>query len=210
MGAIGDIFEITDVQEMLGQEVLNVYFYRARTITVSDNNAQSMVNAFIEHVLPVITVVQSSDVVHTAVRGRNLFDASDAYEALISEAGAADGVSSGTFEAYPFRLVGDNAAVRSGAKRIGGVEQASTSDGVVTGAPLLSALNDLAEQFATEIAWGLLEAAFGTPVVVARLLVDGNYVLPDNSGDAVYSAITDALFNPRVTSQVSRKVGVGE
>jgi len=40
--------------------------------------------------------------------------------------------------------------------------------------------------------------------------VDGNYVLPTTQGDAIFGYITDALFNPRVTSQVSRKVGVGE
>lgn len=210
MAVVGDIFEIVDVQELLGQQCLNVYFYRAQGVSVTENDAQSMANAWIEHVLPTITPWQTSDVVHTAVRCRNLFDDTDAYEALMSEPGAGGSDTQSTFEAFPFRLVTDNAAVRPGAKRMAGVDGSYVTDGVVDNATLIGQLNDFATQLATEIAWGLLEAELGAPVVVARMLVDGRYELPTTQADAVFGYVTDALFNPRVTSQVSRKVGVGE
>lgn len=210
MAVVGDIFEVVDTQEMLGQQCLNVYFYRAQGVSVTDNDSAAMAAAFIEHVLPDIVQVQTPDVVHTSIRVRNLFDDTDAHEELISEPGVSGTNSEGTFNAFGFRLVGDNAAVRPGAKRIAGVNNDATTDGVVTDTGSLSALNDLATTLATEIAWGLLEAELGAPVIVGRILAGGEYRLPANQGEAIYSLVTDALFNPRVTSQVSRKVGVGE
>lgn len=210
MASIGDVFEIVDQQEMIGQQALNVYFYRVRTVSVTDNDASSVATAFIEQMLPVIVAAQTTDVVHTAVKVRNLFDETDAHTELLSEAGTYGDDSQSTFNAFPFQLVGNNAAVRPGAKRIAGVDGANVTDGVVDGLTLISALEDVAVQLAAEMAWGLLSAEFLEPVIVGRILDGGEYRLPTTALEAIISVITDALWNPRVTSQTSRKVGVGE
>jgi len=43
-----------------------------------------------------------------------------------------------------------------------------------------------------------------------RLLVGGDYVLPDTLADAVIGGVVDAVWDALVTSQVSRKIGQGE
>lgn len=208
--AVGDVYEIVDGQQMFGQTMLNVYFYKVTSESITDNNAESVANAFIDFMLVPIADSQSTDILHNSVKVRNLFDDTDAFEALVSVAGTAVANTASAFEAYPFRLVGDNAAVRPGAKRIPGVGSDVVTDGVVTDAGVLSSLIDLALQMALPMPWGLLAAELLTPVIVKRILSGGEYRLPENSGEAILSTVVDALFNPVVSSQVSRKVGVGE
>jgi hypothetical protein len=149
-------------------------------------------------------------VVHVSVRARNLFDDTDAHEELIAEEGAGTGDPLGTFEAYGFRETTDNAAIRAGAKRITGVPEDASTDGVITASGVLSDLDDIATQLATTLLYGLLDAGTLVPVVVGRILDGGSYRLPENIGEAIFGVIVDALFTPLVTSQVSRKVGRGE
>lgn len=206
-----DVYQIVDTMKQDEQKIINVYFYRVQSLSVSDNNAQSVVNAFVTTMIPLITACQGDELVHTSVKATNLFDATDAYETLISVPGDSAGADlMGTFEAYPFRLVGNNAAVRSGAKRIGGVAEGYVTQGVVTDAGQLANLSALADGMAAILNWGLLAAEELAPVIVKRILVGDEYELPTTIGDAILSFITDAIFSPLVTSQVSRKVGRGD
>lgn len=208
MAAIGDVYQIIDTQEMAGQKVLNVYFYKV-TLSVLGADASDVTAAFIDQMLPDIVAVQATDVVHTSVKATNLFHDTDVNEALISEPGILGDASLGTFEAYPFRLAGDNGSVRGGAKRIAGVTEDGISDGVVTDAGLLTTLTNLGIQLSAAMLWGTLDGGTLAPVIVKRILDAGNYRLPATSGEAVLSNIIDAIFSPLVTSQTSRKVGRG-
>lgn len=209
MPAIGDIYEVVDSSTMLGQKVLNVYFYRLSALPVGFTGASDVAQGFVDQVLPEVRAIQTTDVLHQSVKARNLFDETDAHEILISSPGigAADSIS--TFNAFAFRLVGDNAAVRAGAKRIAGVNTTYVTDGVVDDAAQLTALNTLADTIAGIMTFGL-GFSLADPTIVKRIADGGGYRLPINAGEAVYSLITDVLFSPLVTSQVSRKVGRGE
>jgi hypothetical protein len=112
--AIGDVYQVVDTQELAGQKCLNVYFFKMTAETLGTGNAAGVVDGFIANMLPLITVTQVSEVTHTSVKATNLFDAADAHEELISEPGLQTGGYNTTFDAYGFRLVGDNATVRGG------------------------------------------------------------------------------------------------
>lgn len=208
--AVGDVYQIVDKQELFGQEVLNVYFYAMGSGSVTDGDgATGVAMGFIDNVLPSIYALQVSQLVHTSIKATNLFDATDAHEILISLPGTTDVDYNTTFDAFGFRIVGDNASVRSGAKRIAGVSDSRVTDGVVTDAGLLALLASAATTIASGIAFGVDTLGSLAPVIVKRLLVGTEYKLPTTLGDAVLSFVTDVLVDAMITSQVSRKVGRG-
>jgi hypothetical protein len=180
------------------------------TATIDGADAAEVCEGFIAGIIPLMQAVQTDSVIHTSVRATNLFDATDAHEELISEAGELTGGAESTFNAYGFRLNGDNAAVRNGAKRVAGVWDDGTAGGVVTDGGLLGDLNTLATAFASNVLFGLLDGGTLVPVIVKRILSGGDYTLPTSLGDAVLSVVVDALVNTLITSQTSRKIGVGE
>lgn len=209
MASIGDVYEIVDTSSMMGQKVINVYFYRLMATPVGFVGAQDVAQAYVDQMLPDVIAVQASDVLHQSVKARNLFDETDASELLISEAGEFGTDSLGTFNAFPFRLVGDNAAVRAGAKRIAGIDGTGQTDGVVDAPLLLTALNALATKMGEILTFGIGTSLI-EPVIVGRIPDGGGYRLPTNVGEAVISLVIDVLFDTLITSQVSRKVGRGE
>lgn len=209
MAANGDVYQVIDTSVVEGQKCLNVYFYQLGSMTLGFG-AADVTAAFVDQVLPDVVACQNSQVVHTEISARNLFDEADAHTQLVSVAGVDGGDFVGTFEAMPFRLVGDNAAVRNGAKRYVGVTESRVTSGVVDAAPELAALATLGDQLSTTLDAGLLDAARLAPAIIKRLLVGGHYVLPSSPEELVISFIVDALFSALVSSQTSRKIGSGE
>lgn len=208
--AIGDVYQIVDTQEQKGQQALNVYFYKVQSESVTDNNAASVAAAYIATVLPAVAAMQDDDVTHTSIKAQNLFDPSDGHEELVSVPGAlGTGEILGTFEAVGYKLVGDNLAVKAGAKRYAGITETGVADGVITSGSLITILNALSAVLFADLPWGLLAAEVLIPVIVKRILEAGEYRLPATPEEAVVSRITDAIWSPIVTSQVSRKVGRG-
>lgn len=213
---LNDVYEITDVQELRGQEVLNVYFYRQNEIfgTTNPTYAQAAAEAWVDQILPAVTAVQSQDVVHTALRVKNLFDASDAFEIVHSIPGDQSNSTSSNFDAIGLQLGGETAAVRKGAKRIAGIPDAAEAAGVITDAGLIAAGADLAEALEAALQIGtLITSPVFLPVLVKRVRSGspGNYEyrLPENAGETVSTKIINVLFEILLTSQVSRKLGLG-
>lgn len=205
-----DVYQLVDTQLLAGQKCLNVYFYQMTDAPAGYTDAAAVTAGFIANMLPLIKATQVTDLTHISVKASNLFDDSDAHEELISIAGTADAGYNTTFDSFGFRLTGDNAAVRSGSKRIAGVTDSAVTDGVVTNAPLLVGLNALAAAMAAPVDFGLLDAGSLLPVIVKRILTAGEYGLPTSLEEAVLSFVFDALFDTFITSQVSRKIGRGE
>lgn len=203
-----DVYQVVDKSLLQGQECINVYYFQQDS-AVDDPNAEDMANAYIGQILPIVVTIQEADVLHTEVIVTNLFNPSDTFAAAISEPGVA---VYGTellpiFSATGFRLVGDNGAVRNGAKRYCGMDEGVQDDGVITNGGFITQLEAVADQLAETLLHGIIPTY--APVIIGRLLVGSSYVLPDNLGDAVISNIVDAVFDTLVTSQVSRKVGSG-
>lgn len=213
-----DVYEVVDVGELYGQEQLNVYFYeqRAALVPIGGNTAQFLASAWADQILPVVRSCQGDDFLHTEVRVRNLFNASDAGSVVTAVRGNGGNGTSETmpgFNAAGLQLKTDNPAVRPGAKRIGGLSENAAADGVFSG-PVLTALNNLADALPVPITGGVIIADdVFFPVVVKRVRSGeaGGYTyrLPESQGATVLGTIVEVLINLVVTSQVSRKIGKG-
>lgn len=206
--AFGDVYELIDVQELAGQEVLNVYFYRQNNLAVTVT-ADDLIDSYVGQVLPELAATQTDNILHTSIRARNLYTPADSAVQAISVSGdRAVGDYVSTFNAIGYRLDQDNGSVKDGAKRFAGYHESDTADGVITDPAMVALLTTLAAALTGTLDFGIL--ATWLPIIVKRILVSpGVYRLPDNAGETVYGSITDAVFNPLVTSQVSRKIGVG-
>lgn len=204
-----DIYRIVDEQTTENQRVENVYFYQMTSAT-GTHDAQEVADAYMGQVLPAVRAVQESDsVLHTGVIVRNLFDPSDLSVNVISLAGTgAFGTQPlPTFNAVGVRLQQDNGAVRNGSKRYAGVDEGVQDRGVITSSGYGTALDTLCTALAATLVDGIIPAL--VPIVVKRLLVGGEYVLPDALVDAVFGAIVQADWAALLTSQTSRKIGNG-
>lgn len=209
MAANGDVYEIVDVSVQAGQEVLNVYFYKRNAVTLVGNPAQQVADAYDGQMMPLIVPVQNPDILHTEIRVRNLYDPTDTYTKLISEAGeSTDENSEAVFNAVGYKLAQDNGSIRNGAKRYGGLPSTVFEDGVVVDTGFITLLVALGVGLASGMDIGVIADAL-VPVIVKRILDGGNYRLPENSGEGVLGTVTSAVFNPFETSQTSRKIGTG-
>jgi hypothetical protein len=206
--AFGDIYELTDEYTLEGQTCYNVYFFRQNNLAVP-TDASVLLDSFEGTILPAVVALQSDDALHTALRARNLFNEGDNAERAISvegEGGTADDFP--TFVSLGISLGQDNGAVKNGAKRIAGVPEGAAVDGVINDALYIAAVLALQTALETFLPVGL--APVWAPVIVKRIAeIGGGYRLPTNAGEAVYGTVTDAEYNPVLTSQVSRKIGRG-
>lgn len=215
--AVNDVYEVIDVQRLFEQEILNVYFYeqRAAFVPLAGSTAQALADEWVETVLPLILAVQATELTHIEVRVRNLFDDTDQGLAVAGVTGTqgAGGDVDSAFVAAGLQLNTDNAAVRPGAKRYAGITANSAPDGVMD-SNYIAAMNAIGDALSAPITGGLIiteDIMF--PVVVQRVRsgAPGNYTyrLPESSGEATVGLIIEALVKVILTSQISRKIGVG-
>jgi len=215
--AVGDVYEVVDVQTLQDQEIQNVYFYRQVNafVPLAGSMAQAIADEFVETLVPVIASVQAPDLIHTEVRVRNLFNGVDAATAV---AGVIGGWVSGSdflpsFAAWGLRMTTANASVRDGAKRIAGIPEIAQTDGVPI-PEAIDGLNLVADALAEPITGGLIiEDDILFPVIVKRVRTgvspDYEYRLPENTGELVFGTVLETLVKLFITSQISRKFGVG-
>jgi hypothetical protein len=219
--ALNDVYEITDIQTLRGQEVVNVYHYHQvlAFVPLFPTTAMVLAAEWMTQVLPAIREIQAGELVHTFLRVKNLFNAADSYEEAISLPGTwslgADQDTMPTFNALAFQLNGDNAAVKDGSKRFAGLPETFANDGIVEGLASINYSNALSLALEKSVTVGLvIEDPVFTPVIVKRVRSGspGNYTyrLPENQLESVLSAVIVAVWNALITSQISRKIGVGQ
>lgn len=216
--AIGDIYECTLTQLDRGQQVNNIFYYYQdlEFVTTNPTKAQSLAEAWQTQILPAVRGIQPAEILSTDLTVKNLFDVSDGYDLGLSVGGSftTDRQLESTFNAFGFKLNGDNPAVKNGAKRFTGVFEDYIDDGVITGASLITPLNALSTALEAPVTIGLIipDPVF-VPIVVKRVRTGSpgayEYRLPATSAEAVFSRITVALWNAVITSQLSRKIGIG-
>lgn len=216
MTELHDVFELVDVQSLRGQEVFNVYFYEYNElfVTTTPTFSQVLAENWVDQILPSVLACQSQNISHVGVRVRNLYDPADAFEVTLSEPGAVAEDGEGNFDAIAFQLGGETSAVKKGAKRIAGVPDIWEvegvivhGDGVAAGAALATAMED-----SVDVGLIIPDPCF-IPVIVKRVRsgVSGDYTyeLPTSQVDGIKTRIVNALFEVLLTSQVSRKIGLG-
>lgn len=203
-----NVYQIIDNYTFLGQQCSNVYFYQIGPGLVT--GAADLLTLFTDQVLPAILEVQPAQIVHTAVTIQNLFNAVEYAEELMSTPGELVGAGENlpSFISGGYTLARQTPTTRSGKKRIAQAGEAYTTggfwvgDGVVVG-------NTLADILENTLTSGAVQVLF--PVIVGRILVEeGEYRLPETMAEAIVNGIVDCIFSTLVTTQNSRKVGVGE
>jgi len=216
--ASGDVYLLTDIQTIGGSEVLNVYTYQQQAVLVAtDVLSKILADNWVDQILPKIAYEQLSGLTHVGVSVKNLFDPSDFYDAVISVPGAGDDSLASrdpNFTAVGIKFDRDTLAVRTGAKRIAGLNTAASTDGVITSSGDIAGLLDMCDYLSGPVYAGLpIPDPIWFPVVVKRVRegISGSYTyrLPETSGELIYANVTNAVFNFLLTSQVSRKIGVG-
>lgn len=202
-----DVWELVDKSTFNGQEALNVFFYQNTDSTTPPAGSSDLVSQYIATVLPKLVQVQGNNVLHTEISARNLFSPSDNHTESISTAGAVTGDLMPNFNAFGFKMTQDNGAVKNGAKRFAGVSESAATDGVVTDSATIGALDDLATAMGQTLTVGV--ANVFAPVIIKRILETTGYRLPTSFGEAIIGLVIEVAWNTLLTSQTSRKIGVG-
>lgn len=198
---IGDIIQITDIQESFAQEVINVYFYQvgnaSGSLPLYEQVAEYFRDNFISQLLP----VQTASLKHTQVKVDNVTNGLDFYSLPCNELGTVTGDAGQTFTAYSFKLHRGTKLTRNGFKRIGGVPET-----YVVGNSIVSSAYTLLDTVAAVMEGTLSDSNVGVPysfnlfpVIVGRTTtgaLDLTRVQP----------VTQVSYDLRVTSQVSRKI----
>ena len=214
--AINDIYELTVNQRFLDQKCANVFFYKEvnLVIPVGVTTSQVIADQFLTQVVPSIRLIQTNDVTIDGIAVRNLFTPNDSFELLTSLVGQGGTNALPAFNALSAKLSTVEATVKSGAKRFCGVSAAFVQDGVVTDASYMQRMMDLGDKLEEPLNAGLfIQGPAFYPVVVKRVregFPDAyTYRLPSNVSESVTSQLARALLSFVVTSQLSRKIGVG-
>lgn len=213
-----DVYSVQLKQLDRGQDCFNTFFYQQvlEFVTTNPTKAQTLAENWRTQVLPTISAIQPAEVITTDIIVKNLFDESDGYALTLSTPGGytSDRQLESTFNAIGIALNGDNPAVKNGAKRMAGVFEDYIDDGVITGSDLITKLNAMDAKFSAFVTVGLVipDNVF-KPVIVKRVRSGDpghySYRLPANLGETVLSTVVVALFNAVVTSQITRKIGIG-
>ena len=219
--SVGDLYELTTKQKLYEQDVFNVFHYEMDVDFEHTyaNFAEAAIASFEANILPKILAIQSNEIVTHEISCRNLFNASDAATKLVTYTGgritAAGDRGLPSFNAVGFQMSGDNPAVRKGHKRFAGLKELDQDSGIIAAAGTYTApLADCEDALAASlpsVPFALSDLFIPVTVKRVREGVAGAYTyrLPSTSGEKVVSRILVAAFDMLVSSQLSRKVGVG-
>jgi len=206
--AISDVYQLTDVQTYGTQEVENVYFFQRLT---ADGTADDLIDGFIATYMTPIRTIQAQGIFHVELKCHSLGDLADFADRPINLAGLAGaGDTMPSFVGVGYTLKPATRAVRPGSKRYTGVLEAVVTNGLIT-EPTFVANVEALRIVLDDNAVGTLDSY--EPVIVKRIKepVAGTtpqqytYRLPHTGDPLVLGLVKQALSNPRVTSQVSRK-----
>lgn len=199
---LGDLLQIIDFQEYLGEQMLNVYYYRyTSTPTIDDAIYGELLDDFLDTVVVPVAAIQSEDVMHTYLQIKNLSTNVQFAELDTDVPGgqsATDTSNLPSFISLGFQLVHDSLVTRSGYKRIGGLIESIVSGNEYTGAG--SYTDAIETGLNAPLHAGIIEVAF--PIIPKRPLE-----APVGT-DYLYSSVASVNFKG-VGTQNTRKAGRG-
>ena len=186
------IFEIRVRQDVLGQEGVNVYYYRDLDLGPSVGIAQIALQ-FNADVQRSVEGIQSDQVFGNDIRVRKLGGTVEETVDISTQFGERMGEPAASFTAWGFIYVRTTIDIRNGAKRIAGVAENDTN-GNLPDAAFVPELDIVAAALGANLE--LSNGAELDPVIFRR----GSFVDPDWFG----GLISGVSFT-RLTSQNSRK-----
>lgn len=199
--ALGDLLQLVDTQSYLGQQVLNVYYYRVVAITgLGDNYLEALNGYWEEGILSKVTNLQVDDLLHTSREWRNMSNGSDLYANNTVVPGGnvvTDSALTPSFVSAGFLLRRESLVTRNGYKRFAGLPEQDIQGNTWVGDP--DFITELEAALAADLVGGLVTLA--EPIIVQRPIVAP-------VGAYNYSSIGSAQFRG-IGTQNSRKAGRG-
>lgn len=206
---LDDIIQITDFQTFLGQQILNVYFYRVMAIPDSGtwpNPYDAFLGAFDSIVMDPVRNNQHTSLVHTVAVLKNLTNGVDIREYATGQAGLQGGDEEPSFTALGVRLVRSTALTRHGSKRFGGMPESAFTGNTINLAP--TAIADFEDACKSNLIIPGTAVDGAEPVIVGRTLIPASDP-PEYELDLLkINVVADAQVIA-VTTQNTRKAGRG-
>jgi hypothetical protein len=198
---LGDLLQLVDNQSYLGQQVLNVYYYRVTaTLGLADPYLADLNSYWEDNVLDPIIQIQGDGLVHQSREWRNISNGTDLFVESTAVPGANSVAESSELPSYVslgFLLQRESLATRNGYKRFAGLTENFVEGNTWTGST--TSIDNIETALAGDLNIGILAVA--EPVIVKRPIV-----VP--VGSYIYSSIGAASFRGLGT-QNTRKAGRG-
>lgn len=198
---LGDLIQLIDNQSYLGQQVLNVYYYRVTaTLGLADPYLADLDSYWGDNVLDPIIQVQADSLAHNSREWRNISNGVDLFvnsDVVNGANSVADTSLLPSYVSLGFLLQRESLATRNGYKRIGGLTENFVEGNTWTGSP--TSIANIETALAGDLNIGILAVA--EPVIVKRPIE-----VP--VGSYIYSSIGSCSFRGLGT-QNTRKAGRG-
>lgn len=200
--ALGDLLQISCFQEFLGEQMMNVFYYRYFSAPSVDNTIyEELADDFSDIVITAMRGIQVVQVEYTKLQVKNLSNGIDFHERDLDFTGTISATTDQlepSFMALAWQLVRDSLVTRSGSKRVGGLIEGSIAGNEFVGS--YTQIDPITAAFGANLHAGIIEVA--APVIVKR-------PIPVPAGSSyLYSSVTDVIFKG-VSSQNTRKKGRG-
>lgn len=205
MPAVGTspIYELIVEQRMGLQSIKNVFYYNASTPPVTNEGSNRLIDAFTLVVLPVWETEVSVNLTFEAFKARRLNNLLDFAETTGTNTGDLTGTRAANFVAAKLKYIRTTKETRNGWKRIAGLTQTQAQNNSLTTQGQTD-MDALAVAFSSNIANGGLVF---DPIIVGGKRPGG---VPAAESAWIWQDIDDVQAQSDLTSQTSRKLGVGE
>jgi hypothetical protein len=186
--ALGDLLQVITHQRYLGEDLMNVFYYRWFSAPALDNSIYpELLDDFNEVVIAKVREIQVDGLTYDTVEIKNLSNGVDfavnplGFTGLIP---AADDAQMPSYVSMGFQLLRDSLVTRNGYKRFAGVIESAVDGNTFVGYNVATAAIEVA--LADRLHAGLVEVA--SPIIVKRP------ILPPVGSDYLYSSVASALF----------------
>lgn len=199
--SLGDLIQLVDNQLYLGQQVLNVYYYRVTVaLGIADPYLNLLNDYWEDNVLEHVIQIQSDNLSHVSREWRNLTNGADLFvdgsviPGALAESDASDTPS---YVSAGFLLHRESLVTRNGYKRFAGITEAQITGNTYVGN--MTHIANVETALAADLNVGIISSA--EPVIVKRPIS-----VPVTS--YLYASIGSASFRGLGT-QNTRKAGRG-
>lgn len=201
VASLGDLLQVIDNQEYLGQQVLNVYYYRITSVApLADPYFPTLNDWFTDNVLAPVAALQVDGLLHLSREWKNLTNGVDLFvdgDVVPGGQSVSPSLYTPSYVSLGFILRRESLVTRNGYKRIAGIAESLISGNEYVGTG--DGIPDIETAFASDIMIGL--ATVAEPIILKRPID-----VPVESYE--YSSIGSASFRGLGT-QNSRKKGRG-
>lgn len=204
---LGDLYAVSSLGNLFGQEIRNVWQYEAVHVSAS---APDLTTRFTNQVLTPMAALVADNLSWLTVEARNLFDPLDYSLIPVSVNGAKIGEVMPPFTNIAGLIAHNNPTIRDGRKAIAGIIENDVADGMVGSSELIAWDTFWADEVVPGVIGSGATGQVYSPVVIKRIKYiapSGKtaYRFPTNIAEAEWGTVTGIITSIFVRSQNSRK-----